>query len=165
MRRVGNTDQWTESVVWRRALNVTFNVMCYVCVCRNRISTIISRMLNAVAAVVIIILNVRCWSWALCVASERCRIFLETSQCTRTQQRGSAEISGLREVKRADFIGYWRRSGLKNPDKPKIFLNKNVGNHSYHQIYPVLEKIRINQMWINRGLLYFALAVISAKLV
>jgi len=34
-------------------------------------------------------------------------------------------------VKRADFIRYWRRSGLKNPDKPKIFLTKNVRTHSY----------------------------------
>jgi len=39
---------------------------------------------------------------------------------------------------------------LKNPDKPKIFIKKNVRNYSYHQFYPVLSKIRI-----NRGLLYF----------
>ena len=52
-------------------------------------------------------------------------------------------------MKRADFIRYWRRSGLKNPDKPKIFIKKNVRNHSYHQFYPILAKIRI-----NRGLLY-----------
>jgi len=33
--------------------------------------------------------------------------FLETSQCTlRTQERGSAEKSGLRDAKRADFIRY-----------------------------------------------------------
>jgi len=37
-------------------------------------------------------------------------------------------------VKRADFIQYWRRSGLKNPDKPKIFT-KNERNHSYHQFW------------------------------
>jgi len=42
-------------------------------------------------------------------------------------------------------------SGIsEDPDKPKIFIKKNVKNHSYHQIYPVLAKIRI-----NRGLLYF----------
>ena len=52
-------------------------------------------------------------------------------------------------MKRANFIRYWRRSGLKNPDKPKIFTKKNVRNHSYHQFYPVLAKIRI-----NRGLLH-----------
>jgi len=52
-------------------------------------------------------------------------------------------------VKRANFIRHWRRSGLKNPDKPKIFIKKNVRSHSYHQFYPVLAKIRI-----NRGLLY-----------
>jgi len=57
--------------------------------------------------------------------------------------------SGLRDVKIADFIRYWRRSGLKSPDKPKIFIKKNLRNHSYHQFYPVLAKIRI-----NRGLLY-----------
>jgi len=51
--------------------------------------------------------------------------FLETSQCTlRTQQCVSGEKSGLRDVKTADFIRYWRRSGLKNPDKPKILDRK-----------------------------------------
>jgi len=76
--------------------------------------------------------------------------FLETSQCAlRTQQRASGEKSELRDVKIADFIRYWRRSGLKNPDKLKIFIKKSVENHSYHQFYPVLAKIRI-----NRGLLY-----------
>jgi len=75
--------------------------------------------------------------------------FLETSQCTlRTQQCASGEKSGLRVVKREDFIRHRRRSGLKIPDKPKIFIKKYV-RHSYHQFYPVLAKIRI-----NRGLLY-----------
>jgi len=48
--------------------------------------------------------------------------FLEASQRTlRTQQCVSGEKSGLRDVvKRADFIRYWRRSGLKNPDKPRF---------------------------------------------
>ena len=55
---------------------------------------------------------------------------------------------------RADLIRYWRRSGLKNPDKLKIFIKKNVKNHSYHQFCPVLAKIRI-----NRGLLYYATLV------
>jgi len=36
-----------------------------------------------------------------------------------------------------------------DPDKRKIFIKNNVRNHSYHQFYPVLAKIRI-----NRGLLY-----------
>jgi len=77
--------------------------------------------------------------------------FLETSQCTlRTQPRVSGEKPGSRDVKREDFIRYWRRSGLKSPDKPKIFIKKNVRNHSYHQFYPLLAKIRI-----NRGLLYW----------
>ena len=41
-------------------------------------------------------------------------------------------------------------SGIgEDPDKPKIFMKKNIRNHSYHQFYPVLAKI-----WINRGLLY-----------
>jgi len=37
----------------------------------------------------------------------------------------------------------------EDPDKPKIFVEKNVRNHSQHQSYPALAKIRI-----NRGLLY-----------
>ena len=58
-------------------------------------------------------------------------------------------------MKRADFIRHWRRSGLKNPGKPNIFVKKNVKNHSYHQFHPVLAKIRI-----NRGLL---LSVVMTK--
>jgi len=75
--------------------------------------------------------------------------FVETSQWTDVTEK-----FGLRDVKRADFIRYWRRSGLKNRDKPKIFIKKNVRNHSYHQFYPVLAKIRINRIRINWGLLY-----------
>jgi len=70
--------------------------------------------------------------------------FLETSQCTYFTEK-----SGLRDVKRADFTRHWRRSGLKNPDKPNIYIKKNERNYSYHQFYPVWAKIRI-----NRGLLY-----------
>jgi len=59
-------------------------------------------------------------------------------------------------VKRADFIRYWRRSKLKSPDKPTIFIKKNVRNHSYRQFYLVFAKIRFNQIRINRGLLHFS---------
>jgi len=49
------------------------------------------------------------------VASESCRIFpKDQSVHLRAQQHGNAETSGLRGVKRADFIRYWRRSELKN---------------------------------------------------
>ena len=90
-----------------------------------------------------------------CVASESCRFFLETSHALlRTKQCGRAEKSGLRDVQRADFVRYRRRSGLKNPDKAKIFIKKNVRNHSYHQFHPVLAKIRI-----NRDLLHFQLSI------
>jgi len=44
--------------------------------------------------------------------------------------------------------------GLKNPDKPQINIKKNVRNHSYHQFYPFVAKIRMNRIRINRGLLY-----------
>jgi len=84
--------------------------------------------------------------------------FLETSQCTHFTEK-----SGLRDVKRADFIRYWRRSGLKIPDKPKIFIRKNERNHSYHQFYPVLAKIQINRIRINRGLLYERIITFSQK--
>ena len=63
----------------------------------------IGRMLPAVAAVVIIILNVRSWSWAhFCVASENCQIFLKTSQFTK--ERNSVEVQknpdyDLRDIK------------------------------------------------------------------
>jgi len=42
----------------------------------------------------------------------------------KTQTLGNVEKSGLRDVKRAEFIRYWPRSGLKNPDKPKIFYKE-----------------------------------------
>jgi len=57
-------------------------------------------------------------------------------------------------VKRTDFIRYWRRSGLKNLDKSKIFIKKNDRNHLYQQFCQVLAKIQINRIWINRDLLY-----------
>jgi len=89
------------------------------------------------------------------VAPESCRIFPGDQSLVhlRTQQHGNAEKSGLRDVKRADFIRYWRRSGLKNPDTPNVFVKNKVRNHSYHRFYPVLAKIRINRIRINRGLL------------
>jgi len=76
--------------------------------------------------------------------------FLEISQCTqRTQKRRSAEKAGLRDVKRANFIRYWRRSGLKNLDKLKIFIKKNVRNHSYHQFYPVLRRSGLTEFGLT----------------
>jgi len=54
-----------------------------------------------------------------CVALKAAESFLKTSQCTYFTGK-----SGLRDVKRADFIWYWRRSGLKNLDKPKTFIRK-----------------------------------------
>jgi len=37
-------------------------------------------------------------------------------------------------------------SGIgEDPDKPKIFIMKNVRNHLCNQFYPVLTKIRINR--------------------
>jgi len=89
---------------------------------------------------------------------------LETSQCTlKTQQCASGEKSGLRDVKIADFIGYWRRSGLKNLDKTKIFIEKNVRNHSYHQFLPVLMKTRINRTRINQGLLQYSTQILAPQ--
>jgi len=62
----------------------------------------------------------------------------------RTQQHGCAEKSRLQGVKKTDFIWNWRKPRLKTMDQQKIFIKKNVRNHSYHQFYPVLAKIRIN---------------------
>jgi len=53
------------------------------------------------------------------------KYFLETSQCTfYNTKRGSAEKSGLRDVKTADFIQYWQWSGFKNSGKPKSFIKQ-----------------------------------------
>jgi len=48
----------------------------------------------------------------------------------------------------------------EDQDEPKIFIKKNAKNHSYHQFYPVLAKIRI-----NRGLLYLTLDFITKLLI
>jgi len=117
--------------------------------CDARIVSMVSRMLRAVAAAVVIIPKCS----LLIVSMHVLRLkaaepFVETSQHTYFTEK-----SGLRDVKRADFIQYWQRSGLKNPDKSNIFIKKNERNHSYHQFYPVLPKIRFNQ-----GLLYFKLS-------
>ena len=58
--RTLSTEQQTETVVRRRALRVMFNVVCYMPVCDVIIVSTISQMLRAVAAVVLIILNVGC---------------------------------------------------------------------------------------------------------
>ena len=68
-----NTNQYTETLVQRRSFSDMFNVISYARVWRNNVSAM-SRMLRAVAAAVVIILNVRCWPSAR-VASESCRIF------------------------------------------------------------------------------------------
>jgi len=60
--------------------------------------------------------------------------FLDTSQCIRTQKRGNAEKSGLRDVKRCYPV--LTKKGFNNPDKPKIFIKKNVRNDSF--VPPVL---------------------------
>jgi len=79
--------------------------------------------------------------WSIGLIANQYRIPPTKLACVRFwQPRVSGEKSGLRDVKRADFLRYWWRSGLKHPDKPKIFIKKNVRNHSYHQFYPVLAR-------------------------
>jgi len=76
--------------------------------------------------------------------------FLETSQCPNEhKQHGSAEKSGLRDVKRADFMRYWQRSGWKNPNKTEDFYKEKRYKLFVPPVYLMLEKI-----WINWGLLY-----------
>jgi len=104
-------------------------------VCDVRIVSTISRMLRSVAD------------------SPR-----DQSVHLRTQHRVSAAKSGLRDVKIADCIRYWRRSGLKDPDKPE-FYTENREKSFVPPVYAVLAKIRINRMRINRGLLYFRMTL------
>jgi len=133
----------SQTLVRRRALSVMFNVVCYARVSRNNrlydksnVACSFSRCYdNSKRSLLIVSTHV--------LRLKAAESLLETSRCTYFTKK-----SGLRDVKRADFIRYWRRSGLKNPDKPKIFIKKNVRNHLYHQFYPVLAKIRI-----DRGLL------------
>jgi len=76
-----------------------------------------------------------------------CRIFPRSQSVhLRAQQCGSTGKCGLRDVKRADFIRKWRRTGLKNPEK-NIFIKKIVRNHSYHRFFAMIR--------IDRGLLYY----------
>jgi len=114
-------------VVRRRPLSLLFNVISYARVWRNNHLYDLSNVASSCG---------RCYDnfkCSLVIVSTfvlhltGVEAFLETSQCTlRTQQRVSGEKSELRDMKRADFIRYWRRSGLKNADKPKIFIKKKT---------------------------------------
>jgi len=117
--------------------------------CDVIIVSMISWLLHRLEAIVIIILNIHWWSWALMLHLKADESLIKSSQCTY-----STEKCRLQDVKRADFIQYWQRSGLKNPGKLKIFTKKNIRNHSYHQFYPVLAKIWIKRIRINQSLLY-----------
>jgi len=91
-------------------------------------------MLRAVAAAVVIILDVRCWSWA-----RMCCVW-------KLLNLSSRPVSALTSLNNLDYE-MWKEqilSGIsEDPDKPKIFVKKNGRNHSYHQFYPVSAKIRI----------------------
>ena len=142
-------------MVQRRTLNVMFNVVCYARVWRhNRLYDYPNVACSCG----------RCYhnSYTLvgdrehaCVAPECCRIFPRgLSVHFKSATAWKCRKIRIKRCKKADFIRYWRRSGFKNPDKPKIFIKKKVWNHSYHRFYPVLAKIWINRIRINRGLLY-----------
>jgi len=91
-----NTYQWTETVVQHRALSVICNVICYACVSVIIIPTI-SRMLCTVAVTVIIITNVRWWSWAhlcLVLGLKAVESFLETCQCQGCGAGAQAILNG-----------------------------------------------------------------------
>ena len=81
--------------------------------------------------------------------------FLETSQCTlRTQQCGSTEKIRTTRCENSKFYPELAKIRIKNPDKQKIFIKKNVRNNLHHQFYPVSAKIRS-----NRGLLYLHIVI------
>jgi len=118
-------------VVRQCALSVMFNVICYARVWHKSHHSSCDQCYDISI----------CW---LVIAStivlhlKGAKSFLKTSECTlRIQQSVSGEKYELRDVRRADIIQYWRRSGLKNPDKPNVFIKKNIRNHSYHQFYLV----------------------------
>ena len=112
-----HTQHW--SINWNRGAIEWYSTWYAIPLCDEIIVCTISRMLRAVR-------SVECCAHS-CIASESCRIFRwDQSVHLRTQQRVSAETSGLRDGKKADFIrNWWMKKfgigGLKNPDKP-IFL-------------------------------------------
>jgi len=69
-----------------------------------------------------------------------------------------------KDVKRADFIQYWRRSRLKNVDKLKIVTKKNVRNHLCQKFCLVLAKIQINRvLFENEKLTQHIMLIINHK--
>jgi len=114
-------------------------------VCDAIIVSTISRMLRTVAAVVNIILNIRCWSWArLCCVWKLPNFFKRPVSVLKNTTAWKCRKIRITICEEQILSGIG-----EDPDKPNIFIKKNVRNHSYHQFYPVLAKIRINQ-----GLLY-----------
>jgi len=129
-----HTQHWSWSIDWNRgstACLLMINLICYARVWRIIVSTI-SWILPAVAAVVIIIQNVRWWSWTRLCCVWKLPIFpRDQSVHLRTQQPGSTKKYGLRDVKRAGFIRNWLRSGLTESGLTEVY-------HSYFKTIQII---------------------------
>jgi len=106
-------------------------------------------------AFAIIILNIHWWLWALL-----CFVWkLPNLSWRPVSTFGNTTMWKCRKIqitrcKKSKFYLELVKIWINNPDKPTIFLKKNSRNHTYHHFYPVLVKIQINRIHINRGLLY-----------
>ena len=118
-------------------------------VCSVIIFSTISWVLRTVAAVFDIIHNIRWWWWALLCCVEKLPNFCRDQSMHKNTTAWKCRKIRIVSCEKSRFYPVLANIRIENPDKPKIFIKKNVRNHSHHQIYPVLAKIRI-----NRGLLY-----------
>jgi len=102
----------------------------------------ISWMLRAVAAIVIIIQCVRWWSWA-----RLCCVWKLPNLSYRP-------VSALKNTTAWKYIKIRSTRCGKSRFYLELAKKEKVRNHSYHQFYLVLAKIRINRIRISWRLLY-----------
>jgi len=122
--------------------------ICYAHVWSNNRLYTISRLLPAAAVVVSSYHN----SKPSLVIVSTPALRLKSCQILPRDQSVHFKNTTVSKSKNPDYE-MWKEqilSGIgEDPDKPKIFVKKDVRNHSYHTFYPVLAKIQINRLRIN----------------
>ena len=98
-------------------------------------------------------------SWMLhAVAALRLKAaesFLETMPVNKNTTAWKCRKIRITRCEKSRFYLVLAKIWIKNRDKQKISIKKNVRNHSYYQFHPVLAKNQINRIRITRGLLLF----------
>ena len=71
-----------------------------------------------------------------CVASESCRIFPRDQSCALKNTKGwKCRKIWITRCEKSRFYPVLAKIRIKNPNKPNVFINNNVRNHSYHKFW------------------------------